>query len=85
MSDSVLHAMEIGKRQDMQAELARVTAERDQLLDAAVAWWKVRRPKGWTDEQHMDIPRIERSGDAERWLATVVASILEDHKQEAGE
>lgn len=58
------------------------TAHLERLaLTAAVAWWKSKRPRGWSHKQHLDEPSAATAGaDAE--LAWAVARMLEAKRGE---
>jgi hypothetical protein len=43
------------------------------VAEAAVAWWKERRPKGWSLEQHLADPMVNCGEDRERRLAGAVS------------
>jgi hypothetical protein len=43
------------------------------VADAAVAWWKARKPADWSLEQHLAHPAINCDGDGERQLAQAAA------------
>lgn len=50
-------------------------------LTAAIAWWKAKRPRGWSHKQHLDEPSVALSGiDAE--LGWCVARMLEAKRAE---
>jgi hypothetical protein len=52
---------------------ANMAALRD-VAEAAAAWWKARRPSGWSLEQHLADPAVNCEGAHERELAEAVAS-----------
>jgi hypothetical protein len=43
------------------------------VAEAALAWWRSRRPRGWSLEQHLADPMVHCEGDHERRLAEAVA------------
>lgn len=43
----------------------------------AVKWWKMRRPVGWTMEQHLANPGINCAGtDADKALAIAIGAMV---------
>jgi hypothetical protein len=46
------------------------------VAEAAAAWWKARRPSGWSLEQHLADPAVNCEGAREHQLAQAVASWL---------
>lgn len=47
------------------------------LQQAALHWWEMHRPIGWTLRQHLDNPRVNTATPAERQLAESVAAAVE--------
>jgi hypothetical protein len=43
------------------------------VANAAVQWWKARKPADWSLEQHLADPAINCDGDGERQLAQAAA------------
>lgn len=52
----------------------------DPIHAAAYAWWRNRRPVDWSEAQHLEHPRVNCAGDAERKLAMAVAKMVEATK-----
>ena len=46
------------------------------LTDAAIEWWKGRRPVGWTEVQHLVNPQINTSTYSEKSLCLAVATYI---------
>ncbi len=42
----------------------------------AVRWWKMRRPVGWTLEQHMTNPAVNTASEADKALAIAVGAMV---------
>lgn len=48
------------------------------IVAAAVAWWRVLRPMGWTEAKHLEFPTEGTVGVYERNLAIAVAKHLRE-------
>lgn len=46
------------------------------VLDAAIAWWRHRRPLSFTPAMHLAEPGVNTATDTERALALAVASLV---------
>jgi hypothetical protein len=57
-----------------------VSKKEKAVLDSAVAWWVSRRPLAFDEEDHLDNPRVNCSGDEQVALARAVAKYLKDEK-----
>src|SRR5690606_1615755 len=44
----------------------------ERLTEALRGWWKMRRPVGWTEDQHRTCPHVNLATDAEKALATAL-------------
>ena len=44
------------------------------VLTAALAWWRCRRPVGWTETEHLEHPEINTATASEQALARAVAA-----------
>jgi hypothetical protein len=42
-----------------------------ELIKAAVHWWKMKRPQGWTLERHEDNPLVNCASPSESRLARI--------------
>ncbi len=66
---------EIQRMQKEATELADAqTAALLSVEKAARAWWRQRRPVGWTRRKHLANPTINCNGKAETQLAQMVAN-----------
>jgi len=45
-------------------------------MDKAVAWWKAKRPIGWSLERHLENPVVNCITDIENALARKVAVVV---------
>ena len=50
----------------------------ERLAEALRGWWKMRRPVGWTEDQHRACPHVNLATDAEKALAT---ALLRDQEE----
>jgi hypothetical protein len=48
------------------------------LANAAVRWWKAKRPLAWSAEMHMENPAVNTTSPEERTLALRVAAWLKE-------
>lgn len=48
----------------------------------AIAWWRTKRPVGFTERDHLKVPAIKVVTPAERELCFAVADYLVTHPQE---
>ena len=53
------------------------------LAEAAVLWWRLHRPLGWGETQHLDNPAINCMNAGEGHLAVGVARLVALRQQEA--
>lgn len=53
-----------------------MSKEQQRLIEAATAWWKMRRPMTWSVEAHLANPTINTSYSWERDLARAVADLV---------
>lgn len=58
-------------------------AARVHVIWAATAWWKSRRPLGWSEADHLSNPTINQldPGGADKQLARAVARLLKETAQ----
>ena len=47
---------------------------------AAVAWWKSKRPVGWSKARHLRTYSVNTTTEAEHFLSKVVAKMLGEGK-----
>lgn len=48
------------------------------LEEAAIEWWKERRPKGWTEERHLAFPLANCLVETDRKLAREAADLVKE-------
>lgn len=53
---------------------------RTRIVACAVVWWKMHRPDGWAESEHIDHYKINTSTDADGELAFAVAEWLRGTK-----
>jgi len=49
-----------------------IQARAERLAEALRGWWEMRRPVGWTEDQHRACPHVNLATDAEKALATAL-------------
>jgi hypothetical protein len=54
------------------------------IANAARAWWDRLRPRGWTVEEHIELPAVNATTSAEIELAHAVARKIKDDAKRAG-
>ena len=47
-----------------------------EVEQAALAWWRSKRPAMWEEDDHLQIPRVNTSSEAEADLAWAVSGLL---------
>lgn len=50
------------------------------LTQAAIAWWRAKRPTTWDESVHLDHPAINCQTRHERALAVAVAACVKDSR-----
>lgn len=61
---------------------AREALHRRHMLEAAIAWWKAKRPRGYSHTQHLDEPDSGLKDEAEVVLAKAIAAWLRAKRKE---
>ncbi len=59
---------------EVMEDLDTARAERDAMLGTILAWWRGKRPEGWTEQQHEAQPFVNLSAESEKPLAAMAAA-----------
>ena len=56
-------------------------SDSQQCVEAAVRWWKSKRPVAWTPDQHYDNPLVNLVSEQERELGAAASLCAEEMEE----
>lgn len=68
---------------DVMNDLDTVRSDRDAMIGTILAWWRGRRPVGWTEQQHEAQPFVNLTAEWEKPIAAMAAGVHRYAKEQA--